>query len=254
MPPRKESLPAADGESFEPAIRSKFRDAVVPILQHGSVLIRNDEGKVDALLTAHDLLAAYHIEAEPLILLEGIERSLRHLIASAARPDEMEKILSRPRVEKVMPVRKDKPLSTKELSLGEIQLCLQNSALARSLALGADMKVLDDELHSIRNIRNALFHFDPERLPHSPIGQLRSFREYIEGLLINWQGPILNPATTQSLPPRGARLAWGTSAQPVGLEGKPKGLKGLDLDLLDPLGGDTLLRGDLPQVSAYLTI
>lgn len=76
--------------------------------------IRNDACGVDALQTAHDLLATYQVKAE-VLRLERIERSLRHRIASADKPDEMKGILSRPRPERELPVRKEKPPTTKEL-------------------------------------------------------------------------------------------------------------------------------------------
>lgn len=157
-----------------PAIRSIF--SVIPlIVEHGYVLVKANNGKINGIVTASDLSLQFQQLAGPFLLLREIEQHIRKLINGRFSMDELRGALD--------PEDKREIKGVNDLTLGEYVRIFQNPELWDRLGLkGLSRSEFSSILDQIRLVRNDIMHFDPDPLGPEDLTKLTNFARFLQRL------------------------------------------------------------------------
>lgn len=150
--------------------------AIPVIAEHQYVLVRDAvDQKISGIVTATDLSLQFHQLTEPFLVLGDIESHLRRIVATKLSPEELTACRS--------PAEGTRPLNRPEdLSFGEYLVLLGNSDRWAKLGLAVDRHAFCAQLDRIREIRNAVMHFDPDGIASEDLERLRDFASFLERL------------------------------------------------------------------------
>ena len=151
-------------------------DVIPQIVDDGYVLVTGPDRSITGIVTASDLSLEFRQLAEPFLLLSEIEQHLRKIIGNnvpladiqnASDPSDNAR-----RIEKIS-----------DLSLGGLIRLLENSRTWDLLNMPLiHRKIVVQDLHKIRAIRNEVMHFDPDPLDPGSIEILWTFPRFLRRL------------------------------------------------------------------------
>lgn len=174
-------MPVTVADAMVPAVEvsadSSIFDALPLIALHDYVLIRQPDKQVTGIMSASDVNEQFKNWTEPFLLLEQIEKHLRHWINARLSPVEIGAALSQCGEPAAA-------LSTDELTFGNYcELFSQESRWVR-LGLPLDRSTFCKGLDDVRKIRNRVMHFDPAGIAPTQRKALRVFAEFLEQLRV----------------------------------------------------------------------
>lgn len=155
----------------EVRVNEPFLRVIPEIIQHGSVLVRDEQRRLSGIVTKKDLGRRLQDLAGPFVTLGEIERCLRALIERGEfTASELHEIAVDPRDARAV-------ASVADLSLGEYQRLLEHEEAWRRVGIALDKRAFLAQLQEVRRVRNNVMHFDPE----SPTAEdRRVLKEFLE--------------------------------------------------------------------------
>jgi CBS domain-containing protein len=150
-------------------------DAILLIVRHGYVLVRNDTQKVTGIVTASDLSLQFQTLTEPFLLLSEIENLLRNMIGKRFSVPQL--------LEARDPGADSRAINTvADLTIGEYIRLLQKQDRWILMGLAIDKVIFCNDLDKIRKIRNRVLHFDPDGIEPPDLEALRDFAGFLKQL------------------------------------------------------------------------
>jgi hypothetical protein len=112
---------------------------------------------------------------EPFLCLREIELHVRNLIGSKVNSDDLSILAEAPKTAR-------KPQGIAALTFGDYVRLIQNPATWGKLQLQIDKSELTKLLDEVREIRNAVMHFDPDPMGHVELGTLKRAVRFMQDL------------------------------------------------------------------------
>lgn len=139
------------------------------------VALVRDDGEFVTIFTAADLGDLYKDMSEPFMYLGEIEDSIRAIL-------ELGKFTVN-ELEEYRGPDDDKEIKRMDdLTFGSYIRIAQNPDNWDRIGLSVDRAIFTDKLDEVREIRNAVMHFDPDGLTPEQVEQLRLFSEFLRDL------------------------------------------------------------------------
>jgi len=149
--------------------------AIDIILRDDCVLVRDNTQRIVGIVTAYDLSVQFNQRGEPFLLLSEIENHIRHVLADKFTAREL--LVARD------PADSNREISDiSDLSFGECVRLMEEPNYWGRLRLPIDRQVLTKYLHEVREIRNAVMHFEPEGVGAVELTRLRLTVAFFEQL------------------------------------------------------------------------
>jgi CBS domain-containing protein len=151
-------------------------DAIPTIVQHGYVLVRNqNDRRITGIVTASDLSLQFQQLAEPFLLLREIELHIRELLQGKICQQDLASLGSG---ESAGP----SPKTISDLSFGGYIRLLQKPEVWDKLALNIDQCSMTAQLEEVRQIRNDVMHFDPDPMTQKQLDVLKNAAKFMQHL------------------------------------------------------------------------
>lgn len=166
-------------DCMDPSVEIVTEDAslftvIERVREHEVVLVRRADRMISGIVTAADLADIFDQLSRPFLLLSEIEWHLREVL----RPLPPEKLAFGK-----SPSDPDAVVeSVDDLAFGGYVALLGNEEIYKVLRLSLDRKILIKELDAIREVRNAVMHFDPEGVEEDDIDRLRNAVRFFDRL------------------------------------------------------------------------
>jgi hypothetical protein len=149
------------------------------VAEHGYLLVRNNSGSIDGIVTASDIAARFQATALPFFLVGEIEFRLRKCLGARLTPEAIRAVQSK------------KTGEVSDLMFGQYVKLLRGSphnpdADNNWKALGwagVDRDQFVSQLDRVREIRNAIAHFDREPLSTQRMAELQEFSGLLKQLI-----------------------------------------------------------------------
>lgn len=171
--------PVTVADAMVPAVEvsadSSIFDALPLIARHDYVLIRQPDKQVTGIMSASDVNEQFKSWTEPFLLLEQIEKHLRHWLNTRLSPVDVGEALSQCG-------ELADTLRTDELTFGNYCEMFNNEAHWSRLGLPLDRPAFCARLDEVRQIRNRVMHFNPEGIAPTQRKALRDFAEFLAQL------------------------------------------------------------------------
>jgi CBS domain len=150
-------------------------DVIPLIAEAGYVLVRHSDRKIKGPVTVSDL--SLHLQAltEPFLCLREIELHVRNLIGNKVNSDDLSILAEAPKT-----ARKLQGIAA--LTFGDYVRLIQNPATWGKLQLQIDKSELTKLLDEVREIRNAVMHFDPDPMGHVELGTLKRAVRFMQDI------------------------------------------------------------------------
>lgn len=133
---------------------TRLFDAIRKASERGYVLVQREDKKITRIVTAVDLLEFLAKLARPFLLVGEIEGHLRNLIRGKFTLDQLQAASDN-----------DQPIEDlADLTFGAYCRLLENRENWACLKLNIDRGKFVQNLDTVRKIRNAIMHFDPDGL------------------------------------------------------------------------------------------
>jgi hypothetical protein len=172
-------VPVTVADAMRPAVEvaaaSSIFDALPLIARHDYVLIRQSDKQVTGIMSASDVNEQFKSWTEPFLLLEQIEKYLRHWINTWLSPAGVGEAVNQCG-EPAAAQRAD------ELSFGDYCQLINHDARWSRLGLPLDRPAFCARLDEVRRIRNRVMHFSPEGIASTQRKTLRDFAEFLAQL------------------------------------------------------------------------
>lgn len=151
-------------------------EAIPIIAEHQCVLVRHAvDHKISGIVTATDLSHQFHQLVEPFLVLGDIENHLRRIIAARFSAEEL--AVARDPADGGRQIT-----GVEDLTFGGYLRLMQHPDHWTSLDLAVDRHAFCSQLDCIREIRNAVMHFDPAGIAAADLERLRDFAQFLERL------------------------------------------------------------------------
>ena len=159
-------------------VRSETRllDAVRKVSKYGYVLVRGKDRTISGIVTTADLIDELEQVAGPFLLLGEIEDHLRNLIHGKFTRDQLRKT--------VRDAAGDERSieGPTDLTFGGYLQLLGSRDNWERLELHIDRKEFIAKLEKVREIRNAIMHFDPDGLSDDDRQTVRKAARFFDNL------------------------------------------------------------------------
>lgn len=149
--------------------------AIEIVAEHDYVLVRDSDRAIIGIVTASDLSQEFRELSEPFLLIGEIENHLRRMIYG--KFNEQDFCEARNSADGGSTVD-----SISDLTLGEYVRLLENPARWEKLKLAVDRQEFVTSLDAVREIRNEVMHFAPERLTERQLKTIRDFVKFQRNL------------------------------------------------------------------------
>ncbi len=144
------------------------------ILRDEVVLVRSKSKNnlITGIITATDLGEQFISLAEPFLFVEQIENHLRKILSGKFTKEQIAKVID--------PHDAGKEIDRLEdLNFGAYIRLIENESHFNKLELNLDRKLLIQQLHRVKDIRNDVMHFDPEEIDPSEMEFLRNTANFL---------------------------------------------------------------------------
>ncbi|MGO3934371.1 CBS domain-containing protein [Rhodopseudomonas pseudopalustris] len=150
-------------------------EAIPIIIANEYVLVRAEDQRISGIITATDLTEQFRYLSEPFLLLAEIENIVRTIIGDRFTAAELNQCRGPHGIEGSVEGPED-------LNFGDYIRLLQNPDKWQKVGLAIDRGVFCKELDIVREIRNAVMHFDPEGILDTEVEKLRNFTGFLRQL------------------------------------------------------------------------
>jgi len=152
-------------------------DAIKEVMQSKIVFVLDKEKKIKGPLTTADLNVQFIELIEPYLLLEQIENYIRLILHDKLILEEVLKLI------KTQDSKEIKSIS--DLTFGGYIVLFSNDEMWKQLNLPFDKSDFVNELHRIREIRNEVMHFSPDKTSKEELKTLRDTSMFLMDYLKN---------------------------------------------------------------------
>lgn len=146
--------------------------AIKEVIKHGVVFVRDREKKIKGPVTTSDLNEEFMEQVEPFILLEQIENYIRLILNNRIVLEDLPKVLVANDYRKID--------SISDMTFDEYKRVIENVEFWNMLDLPFDRVVFKDDIEKIKNIRNAVMHFHPDKISKQELELLRKTSKFLE--------------------------------------------------------------------------
>lgn len=130
-------------------------------------MVKDATNAICGIVTISDVWEEIGKVAEPFILIEEIEKNIRHLLRALSLTD-------------INAVISDNPLaSIDDMTFGEYIRVMENESNWEKLNIRADRVLVKETLDKIREIRNNIMHFDPDGTKSEDYEKLRNASRFV---------------------------------------------------------------------------
>ncbi len=151
---------------------TRLFDAIGIVTKHGYVLVRNEKQIITGIVTATDLTDQLGQFAAPFLFVGEIEGHLRNLIHGKFMLDQLQAAS-----------KQEGPIQgSSDLTFGGFCRLLENNANWERLDLAIDRRKFIENLHSVREMRNDVMHFNPDGIDENHRKTLRSVARFFDKL------------------------------------------------------------------------
>ena len=147
--------------------------AIEDIVEHGYVLVRQEDNIITGIVTAGDISNQFMQLAGPFLLIGEIESHLRRLAHGKFTVEQMRD---------ASPEGQENIKGLADLTLGGYCRLFENKEHWEEMNLRIDRKEFVKHLNAVRNIRNDVMHFDPDGLTDEDIGKLKQLTQFFANL------------------------------------------------------------------------
>lgn len=151
-------------------------NAIKEVIKIGVVFVKDNEKKIKGPVTPSDLNEQFIELIEPFILLEQIENYIRLIFNSKITIEQINKLIKVDEEKKLINFVSD-------MSFGEYIIVLQNSEIWSLLDLPFDKTSFIKNLDDVRNVRNGVMHFSPDRISKKELELLRKTSKFLDDFL-----------------------------------------------------------------------
>lgn len=165
-------------DAMEPAKPHPFDtdliDALPLLYEHDFIFVTSSTNEVSGIVTSSDVVRLYGETATPFFLIGEIDHLLRRFIADEWTIEQVATICD-PAGERTLDSHDD-------LGIGDYQRMLQEPERFAALGWPLDRVEFDRVLDEVREIRNAVAHFDPDPLGAAEVEVLGNFLHLLREL------------------------------------------------------------------------
>jgi len=158
---------------YEVTADTSIFDAIILIVKHGYVLVRNEKNLITGIVSASDLSVQFQTLTEPFLLLGEIENIIRNMIGRRFMISQLKEACENPE-------REIKNVA--DLTFGEYIRLLENPNRWGQLNLSIDRDIFCKKLDRVRFIRNDVMHFDTDSINPTDLADLRDFAQFLKKL------------------------------------------------------------------------
>mgnify|MGYP006292830781 FL=1 len=157
----------------------KDSDSIFKLIEHVRTeevaLVQDQENRIVTIFTAADLGDLYKDMSEPFLYLGEIENSVRAILEGGQfTAEELREYQG--------PDDADEIKRMDDLTFGSYVRIAENKKNWERLNLNHDRKTFTDRLDEVREIRNAVMHFDPDGLAPEQVETLKLFAAFLRNL------------------------------------------------------------------------
>ncbi|HEX2894681.1 MAG TPA: hypothetical protein VHO29_11840 [Marmoricola sp.] len=139
---------------------------VLPVLEaEDFIFVKDVTNKVIGIVTTADVVRAYGQLATPFFLIGELDQLLRRIVADNFALDEVCATCDPDGARQLQ--------SYDELTMGDYQRIIQDSAHWITLGWPLDRATLVKRLSDLRDVRNDLVHFNPDPIPEPTVNRIR---------------------------------------------------------------------------------
>jgi CBS domain-containing protein len=159
------------GDAIEPAALFPFDTDLIDVLRvlydRDFVFVTNGVAEVSGIVTASDVVRLYGDTATPFFLIGEIDHLLRRAVADEWTIEQVIEVCD-PDGDRDLPSHDD-------LTIGDYQRMLESPDRFGALGWPLDRATFIKGLDEVREIRNAVAHFDPDPIDPAEVGTLQNF-------------------------------------------------------------------------------
>lgn len=156
---------------------SSLFSAISSIIEHGYVLVRQENQTISGIVTTSDLSLQFRLLAEPFLLIGEIENYIRRLINGKFTIEQLHSVRN--------PDDDRDITSVSNLTFGEYVRLLENPQHWGDLSLSINRSAFTQRLDNVKNVRNEVMHFKPDPIEPEKIEMLRTFVGFMRELVNN---------------------------------------------------------------------
>ena len=151
---------------------ARLFDAIRKVGEHGYVLVQRKDKTIAGIVTAMDVLELLSRLAGPFLFVGEIEEHLRNLVRGKFTLDQLRAASGH-----------DQPIEgLTDLTFGGYCRLLENKENWGTLKLNIHRKEFVNNLETVRRIRNAIMHFDPDGLAEDDRQTIRRLARFFDKL------------------------------------------------------------------------
>lgn len=148
-------------------------EAIKEVIKTGIVFVSSKNNKIKGPVTPSDLNEEFIEQIEPFILLEQIENFIRLILHDKIIMEDMLKLIEHESSTKEIN-------SLSDLTFGQYIRIIENNDTWTLLKLPFDKVDFVKDLHQIREIRNSVMHFHPDKLLKTDLSLLRRISKFLK--------------------------------------------------------------------------
>ena len=147
-------------------------EAIKEVINFGVVFVKDKNNLIKGPVTPFDLNEEFIEQVEPFILLEQIENFIRLILDNKIVLEDLLKLIS---------IDNDgrEILSLSDLTFGDYIRVIENPDMWELLKLPFDKKDFTKNLDCIREIRNGVMHFHPDKISKDDLELLRRTSDFL---------------------------------------------------------------------------
>lgn len=151
-------------------------DAIKCVIKSGVVFVLDKNKKIKGPVTTSDLNDQFIEQIEPYILLEQIENFVRLILHDKIVLEDITKLLN-------IDDEGREILSISDMTFGEYLIVIRNNEMWNLLGLPFSKVDFVKNLDHIREIRNGVMHFHPDRISKNDLNALRKTSKFLSDFL-----------------------------------------------------------------------
>lgn len=168
-----EAVVTAHSRSFD----TELVDVLDLLFESDFVFVQDETNRIAGIVTTADVAQLYGEMTTPFFLVGEIDYLLRSVVDALFSVEEI--------IEACDPNEERQITSVDDLTFGDYKATLESHSGWSRLEWHLDRKIFINRLDEVRELRNAIAHFNPDPLPADAVATLRHFLEVIRSLWLH---------------------------------------------------------------------
>lgn len=147
-------------------------EAIKEVINFGVIFVKDKSNLIKGPVTPFDLNEEFIEQVEPFILLEQIENFIRLILNNKIILEDLLKLICLDNNDRDI-------LSLSDLNFGDYLSIIENPEMWTLLKLPFDKSDFTNNLHCIREIRNGVMHFHPDKISKDELDLLRKTSTFL---------------------------------------------------------------------------